>query len=171
MNDNDEIEFTIKCKMKRSWMNTFCSFLKIMEKFGKCGMSRDIIFYCDGDGDFRPRFELPEYKTKQGKQYSIKFNGNKHDSYFFDVENKYVEEGESDILSITENIFAKQWFETEEEYQKRYNNICNDLYSIKTQEEFDKRKKMYLEEMKKLLKERKDFLNDMKELSSKNKRK
>lgn len=43
--DNEEVEFEIKCKMNGSWMNTFCSFLKTIEKCGKNGCSRDIIFY------------------------------------------------------------------------------------------------------------------------------
>ena len=32
-----------------------------MEKLSRSGYSKDIIFYCDGDGDFRSNFELPEY--------------------------------------------------------------------------------------------------------------
>lgn len=28
INNNEEVEFEIKCRMKRSWMNTFCSFFK-----------------------------------------------------------------------------------------------------------------------------------------------
>ena len=42
-------------------MNTFCLFLKTMEKFGKNDCSRDMIFYCDRDSDFRSNLELPEY--------------------------------------------------------------------------------------------------------------
>ena len=92
MNENEEVEFIINCKMKRSWMNTFCSFLKN-------GCSRDMIFYCDGDGDFRTQFNLPEYRTKQAKQYKSIINGERSDAYFFDVENKYIEDNESSILN------------------------------------------------------------------------
>ncbi len=169
MNENEEVEFIINCKMKRSWMNTFCSFLKMMENFGHDGMSRDLIFYCDGDGDFRPKFDLPEYRTKQAKQYRSIINGERSDAYFFDVENKYIEDNESSILLKNNNVFAQQWWETAEEFKNRKNQLFDEIYSSPVSEENNIKDK-YLEDMKQKEKERKEFFQDMKNLLDKKKK-
>ncbi len=55
---SEDVEFTIKCKMKARWVPHFCSMLKYMEQLGDLGSSRKISFYSDGDGDFRPKFNM-----------------------------------------------------------------------------------------------------------------
>ena len=150
-NNNEEIEFEIKCKMKRSWMNTFCSFLKTMEKFGKNGCSRDMIFYCDGDGDFRPKFELPEYQVKQGLEYRIHINGKNENAYFYDVENRYVTDKDKELLPVTDNIFAQQFFENDDEYSKRITNLFYELDICKSEKEFNEVKNKHLQKLHKII--------------------
>ena len=59
--------FTINCTMKDRWIDEFCSFLKYMEHNGSIGHSSLVGFYADGDGDFRPKFDINiEYNTKEG---------------------------------------------------------------------------------------------------------
>lgn len=53
-----EITFNIKVTMNERWVNDFCSMLKYMEYCGDIGHSSIIGFYSDGDGDFRPKFEI-----------------------------------------------------------------------------------------------------------------
>ena len=48
----------VKCSIPEQWVNHFCSFLKEMERNGNNGHSAVIGFYCDGDGTFRPKFEI-----------------------------------------------------------------------------------------------------------------
>ena len=61
---NEIIEFAITAKMSRRWADQFCSMLKYMEYLGNLGSSKTVEFFCDGDGDFRPKFTLPlEIKT------------------------------------------------------------------------------------------------------------
>jgi len=54
---HENVEFTIKCEMKKRWAKQFLSMLKYMQQLGSMGSSREITFYADGDGDFRPQFE------------------------------------------------------------------------------------------------------------------
>lgn len=57
-------EFNIKVEMEERWINDFCSMLKEMENFGNLGKSKIIGIYSDGDGDFRPKFNIDtEFKT------------------------------------------------------------------------------------------------------------
>lgn len=53
----DEVEFTVKCKMKYAQAVAFHSMLSTMESFGRNGQSRVVGFYADGDGAFQPKFE------------------------------------------------------------------------------------------------------------------
>ncbi|HDG7527511.1 TPA: hypothetical protein PFR81_002006 [Clostridioides difficile] len=53
-----EKEITIKIKMEERWINDFCSMLKMMENLGNVGSSKIVGIYSDGDGDFRPKFEI-----------------------------------------------------------------------------------------------------------------
>ena len=53
-----ETTFNIKVTMNERWVNDFCTMLKYMERCGKIGHSALIGFYADGDGDFRPKFEI-----------------------------------------------------------------------------------------------------------------
>lgn len=54
---SENIEFTIKVKMKERWVPHFLAMLKYMEQLGKLGGSRKVAIYSDGDGDFNPTFE------------------------------------------------------------------------------------------------------------------
>ena len=61
-------KFTIECEMSERWVDEFCSFLKRLEQNGNRGHSSLIGFYADGDGDFRPKFQInTEYKIAQGQ--------------------------------------------------------------------------------------------------------
>lgn len=57
---SDDIEFTITCKMRKRWVPHFLGMLKKMNYLGSVGSSRRIVFFADGDGDFRPKFFIPE---------------------------------------------------------------------------------------------------------------
>ena len=62
-----EVEFNIRVRMNERWVNDFCSFLKYMESCGNMGHSAPIAFYADGDGDFRPKFEIDrEFEQTEG---------------------------------------------------------------------------------------------------------
>mgnify|MGYP003289544822 CR=1 FL=1 len=62
-----QIEFNIKVTMNERWANDFCSMLKWMESCGNLGHSSIVGFYSDGDGDFRPKFEIDyEYEKQKG---------------------------------------------------------------------------------------------------------
>lgn len=53
--------------MNERWVNDFCSMLKWMETCGKIGHSSIVGFYADGDGDFRPKFEIDcDYEETKG---------------------------------------------------------------------------------------------------------
>ena len=52
------VTFTITATMSEDWADYFCSLLKRMEYDGKVGQSEAMGFYIDGDGDFRPTFEI-----------------------------------------------------------------------------------------------------------------
>lgn len=58
--DSTEIEFTINIKIQKRWLPCFLSMLKLMEQYGSAGNSRRIVFFSDGDGDFRPMFTWPK---------------------------------------------------------------------------------------------------------------
>ena len=53
----ETISFTIHCTMKRRWAAQFLGMLAKMQRLGGVGASRQITFFSDGDGDFRPKFE------------------------------------------------------------------------------------------------------------------
>lgn len=59
--------FTIKVTMNERWIDDFCSMLHWMQSCGNLGHSSLVGFYADGDGDFRPQFEIgTEYQKKKG---------------------------------------------------------------------------------------------------------
>ena len=62
-----KVKFTVECEMEERWKDYFLSFLKTMEFFGQAGHSELLGFYSDGDGDFRPKFNIKdtEYTPKQ----------------------------------------------------------------------------------------------------------
>lgn len=56
-------KFTIEVEMEERWINDFCSMLKEMEYLGSIGSSKKVGIYSDGDGDFRPKFNIDtEYR-------------------------------------------------------------------------------------------------------------
>lgn len=62
-------KFTVTVEMQTRWIPHFMSMLKYMETLGSIGSSREVTFYADGDGDFRPKFST---KYKYDKQNPIK---------------------------------------------------------------------------------------------------
>ena len=62
--------FTIKVTMNERWVDDFCSMLHWMQSCGNLGHSSLVGFYANGDGDFRPQFEL-EQNTKRSKEYGM----------------------------------------------------------------------------------------------------
>lgn len=81
-----DITFTITATMPEDWADYFCSFLKRMETDGKRGHSETIGFYADGDGDFRPKFEIDhEYKHVNPRSSNYK----KVNTMFTDVLDVY----------------------------------------------------------------------------------
>ena len=61
------VEFNIKVTMNERWVNDFCSMLHWMESCRKLGHSSVVAFYSDGDGDFRPTFDIDiEYEKTEG---------------------------------------------------------------------------------------------------------
>ena len=56
--ENEIVEFTIKCTTKRRWASQLVGMFSQMQYLGNIGSSRMISFYADGDGDFRPKFEI-----------------------------------------------------------------------------------------------------------------
>lgn len=50
--------FTIECEINEQWINVFCSMLKRMELDGNVGHSEVVGIYSDGDGNFRPKFNI-----------------------------------------------------------------------------------------------------------------
>lgn len=57
MKITDEVEFTVKCRMKRGCADAFLSMLDDMYRLGRAGCSRIVSFDSDGDGIYRPVFE------------------------------------------------------------------------------------------------------------------
>lgn len=78
--DNETITFIVTCSMKRRWAAQFLGMLSYMQKLGSWGSSRDVSFFADGDGDYRPRFqfvgEVPE--PNEGREVGNKDSGNRH---------------------------------------------------------------------------------------------
>lgn len=68
---SNKVEFNIKVNMEKRWVNDFCSMLKWMEYCGDVGHSSIVGFYADGDGDFRPKFEI-DYNHEEQKGYREK---------------------------------------------------------------------------------------------------
>lgn len=44
--------------MRKRWVPHFLSMLAYMVRLGDLGSSRRVALYCDGDGDFRPKFKV-----------------------------------------------------------------------------------------------------------------
>ena len=80
-------KFTITCEMEDRWVPHFLGMLKKMEYLGNIGASREITFYADGDGDYRPKFKwdkkLPE--PARAVDEDPKRKSPPDDGYFFDA--------------------------------------------------------------------------------------
>ena len=61
-------KFVIECEIPERWVNDFCTTLATMEYFGNIGHSGVVGIYADGDGDFRPIFDI---KTEFDKTCSL----------------------------------------------------------------------------------------------------
>jgi len=61
----NEITFNIKCTMRESWASHFLGMLKQMQYLGAIGSSRYVTIFSDGDGSFRPKFEIVEACSKE----------------------------------------------------------------------------------------------------------
>ena len=67
-----EKTFNIEVTMNERWIDDFCSMLKYMERCGNIGHSSIIGFYSDGDGDFRPKFNInTEFNDTNPQQKDI----------------------------------------------------------------------------------------------------
>ena len=51
-------KFIIECEVPERWVNDFCALLTSMQSFGNLGHSGVVGIYADGDGDFRPKFNI-----------------------------------------------------------------------------------------------------------------
>lgn len=76
----DEQTIEIKVTMRKRWIPHFLAMLKYMEQLGRLGSSREVTFYSDGDGDFRPKFKWDENLPSDAQAIKDD-NGNK----FFDA--------------------------------------------------------------------------------------
>lgn len=64
----DTVKFNIEATMQYCWANHFCSLLREMERCGNIGHCSMLGFLADGDGTFRPRFNIDlDYEQKQPK--------------------------------------------------------------------------------------------------------
>lgn len=53
--------------MRTRWIPHFLAMLKYMQQLGSLGSSREVTFYADGDGDFRPKFEWDKELSSDAK--------------------------------------------------------------------------------------------------------
>jgi len=92
--DKEYVEFKIKVSgITRRDAKRLSGLLRTMQYLGGIGASRVVNFYCDGDGDFRPKFEIEEaYFTK--KEW-IK-EGQKRPTSIGKTINRYISEDEDD---------------------------------------------------------------------------
>ena len=64
--NEDPMTCTITCKMTREWMERFIKLLDVMQLDGEIGHSETLSFFADGDGTFRPWFEVSELREETG---------------------------------------------------------------------------------------------------------
>lgn len=51
-------KFIIECEIPERWVNDFCAMIADLQSFGDIGHSGVVGIYADGDGDFRPKFNI-----------------------------------------------------------------------------------------------------------------
>lgn len=65
--ERQDVTFNVKVTMPGRWVDDFCSFLRTLQAYGIVGHSGLVGFFADGDGDFRPKFEIDrEHNPKAG---------------------------------------------------------------------------------------------------------
>jgi hypothetical protein len=84
------MKFNIECEMKERWIPHFLGMLDLMQYNGAIGHSESIVFFSDGDGDFRPKFKfennLPEPIEKRVVNICKSHANNCKEEYsFFDA--------------------------------------------------------------------------------------
>lgn len=81
----DNVTFNITCTMKERWVPCFCALLKTMQEFGEAGHSGALAFYADGDGDFRPKFDIEVGFDLKEELRTAPKNGSIKTDVFFDA--------------------------------------------------------------------------------------
>ena len=61
-----ETTLIIKCTMRERWVSVFLGMLKKMQYLGAIGSSRYVTIFSDGDGSFRPKFEVMSTEEYRG---------------------------------------------------------------------------------------------------------
>lgn len=79
MASNEITEFQLTCRVQTRWVPYFLGMLKHMQRLGSRGSSREVTFYADGDGDFRPKFSWPDDLPAPVEPTETKPNG---DTFF-----------------------------------------------------------------------------------------
>jgi len=92
---NEEIvEFNIKVSnIKRRDAKRLHGLLRTMQYLGGIGASRVVTFYCDGDGDFRPKFKIEDAYFSNEK---FSRDGRKRTTSIGRTLNRYISQDEDD---------------------------------------------------------------------------
>ena len=92
--NNEYVEFNIKVSnITRGDAQRLHGLLRTMEYLGNIGASRNVNFYCDGDGQFRPKFKVEEaYFSNE----NFVRNGQKRRASIGKTINRYISEKEDD---------------------------------------------------------------------------
>jgi len=72
ISDNETITFTVNCTMTRRWASQFIGMITYMQQLGGNGSSRNVTFYADGDGDYRPKFTWDDQSINIAKPVTYK---------------------------------------------------------------------------------------------------
>ena len=86
MNDSDIITFDVTCTMNVRWAEQFLGMLHQMQRLGSMGSSRNVTIFADGDGDFRPKFQLNSDEIIQNElRIAEPIHTDKSGNTFFDA--------------------------------------------------------------------------------------
>lgn len=55
---DEDVTITVRITARKRWIPQLLGVFARMEYLGKIGSSRNVCLHSDGDGDFRPRFEV-----------------------------------------------------------------------------------------------------------------
>ena len=105
--DSEEVDFVIKCRMKRRWARPFLCMLEYMECCGDIGHSSMVGLFADGDGDFHPKFEVSGFEKFPPQP--PKFGNYSYENVMFD----------SDVTAETMKFYAdkknrEKWLQDDE---------------------------------------------------------